>query len=587
MRARRAILAPALALAALAALPAAAQGAATTVQVDNFDGKMRVLATAAEANRVTVSRTATQYVITDAGPGATTADAADCSVAAAVVSCNAAVVNEIEVSLADLNDTALIADSVPQLGELFENNIQVRGGAGSDTLTAASSANVELSGEADGDALTSAGGRDSVFGGDGADVMSGGEETDRMEDGPGADSVDAGPGNDNLGTHFQPDGPDNFVGGAGRDRLSFSNRSLAINLTANDVADDGEAGEGDNVSSDIENLTGGNGDDTVGGTAADNELIGNDGNDSLIGEGGVDELSGGSGNDIVDGGDGPDEVSGGSGGDQAFGGPGNDYIEEEFFDNATDVQSGGEGIDGIGGGGTLPLRITLDGVADDGFADPVISGGRDNAMPDIENAEGGEDDDTLIGNDSANELSGGDGSDTLTGLGGADALIAGDGADTLTAGAGIDTIEGGGGPDTLRSRDQGADALECGSSLDTLFGDSFDEVSADCDQVSLGVEIASKKASVDGGKVNLKASCPPIEPGGCDASFTLSAKNKVIAKGKKTIAAGKESKVKLKPTKAGRKQLDGKGSLSAIAGAEMTDADGNPVSSELKVKVAL
>ncbi len=242
--------------------------------------------------------------------------------------------------------------------------------------------------------------------------------------------------------------------------------------------------------------------------------------------------------------------------------------------------------------------MTLDGVADDG-----VAGEGDNFGTDIENAIAGPRNDTLGGNDSDNQLTGGGGEDTLSGGPGADGLIGGvsgyegggagggsevvDGADTLTGGAGIDTIEGGTGPDTLRSRDEGADVLGCGSSLDTLFGDSFDEVSADCDQVSLGVEIASKKGSVAKGKVSLKASCPQIEPGGCDASFTLSAKNKVIAKGKKKIDAGEEGKVKLKPTKAGRKKLDGKGSLSAIAEAKMTDVAGDPVSSERKVKVAL
>ncbi len=368
---------------------------------------------------------------------------------------------------------------------------------------------------------------------------------------------------------------------------NFSQRVGNVSISPNDVADDGEAGEGDNVASDVEDFQLGQGNDIVIGGPGPNQVFDQGGNNDISAGDGNDTIFTSDGDDILRGEGGNDRIGSSVGADTLEGGDGYDYLFESFFDAQIDNYNGGPGLDTLGGGSETPITVTLDGVANDGLIDPPTPAALDNVGADMENVVGTEKGDTLIGNDSDNELSGEGGNDTLTGQGGADGLIGGNGADTLTAGAGIDTVDGEGGPDTLRSRDQGADAVGCGSSLDTLFGDSFDEVSADCDQVSLGVEIASKKASVDGGKVNLKASCPPIEPGGCDASFTLSAKGKMIAKGKKTIAAGKESKVKLKPTKAGRKQLDGKGSLSAIAGAEMTDADGNPVSSERKVKVAL
>lgn len=57
----------------------------------------------------------------------------------------------------------------------------------------------------------------------------------------------------------------------------------------------------------------------------------------------------------------------------------------------------------------------------------------------IENAAGGNGNDTLRGNDSANALAGNAGNDTLDGRGG---------ADTLDGGAGIDTLKGGDGNDT-------------------------------------------------------------------------------------------------------------------------------------------
>lgn len=66
----------------------------------------------------------------------------------------------------------------------------------------------------------------------------------------------------------------------------------------------------------------------------------------------------------------------------------------------------------------------------------------------IENASGGAGDDTLYGNELANELIGGDGDDEIYGGGGADTLHGGDGDDTLNGGFGNDQLFGGEGHDT-------------------------------------------------------------------------------------------------------------------------------------------
>lgn len=65
----------------------------------------------------------------------------------------------------------------------------------------------------------------------------------------------------------------------------------------------------------------------------------------------------------------------------------------------------------------------------------------------IENATGGDGDDTLTGNDVANLLMGGAGADTLVG---------GAGSDTLVGGAGADKLEGGSGSDIFRLSNTGA-----------------------------------------------------------------------------------------------------------------------------------
>lgn len=89
----------------------------------------------------------------------------------------------------------------------------------------------------------------------------------------------------------------------------------------------------------------------------------------------------------------------------------------------------------------------------------------------IENAAGGNGNDTLIGNSAANTLTGNGGADTLTGNAGTDTLNGNDGADTLFGGAGNDTLNGGNGND-LASGGGGNDTVTGGANDDTLSGNS-------------------------------------------------------------------------------------------------------------------
>ena len=67
----------------------------------------------------------------------------------------------------------------------------------------------------------------------------------------------------------------------------------------------------------------------------------------------------------------------------------------------------------------------------------------------IENAIGGQGDDTLYGNDASNILDGGNGNDILRGGAGDDALNGGDGNDFFYVNAGSDTLDGGTGTDKV------------------------------------------------------------------------------------------------------------------------------------------
>ncbi|MFL5893723.1 MAG: calcium-binding protein, partial [Thermoleophilaceae bacterium] len=173
----------------------------------------------------------------------------------------------------------------------------VTGGATGDTL----------SGDDDPNLLDGAGGPDTLNGGGGDDTLvdSGGDSA--------GDTLNGGDGDDTMSAGL---GPDSYNGGDGEDALlDYAGRTQAVTVTLDGVADDGGAGEGDNVGADVEDVTGGAAGDTLTGNDADNELAGGGGRDTIAGGGGNDGLSGGAGSDTIDGGTGRDRLDGGGGAD--------------------------------------------------------------------------------------------------------------------------------------------------------------------------------------------------------------------------------------------------------------------------------
>ena len=183
----------------------------------------------------------------------------------------------------------------------------------------------------DGDSTINTGpGNDNpVYGYGGDDRLNGGIGSDNLYGGPGNDVLDGGPGDDYLegiayGTEADSAGSDTYIGGGGGDRLNLDGRSEDLALSLDGAANDGAAGEGDNISPDISTVVGGNGADTFTGNAGANAFDGGEGNDSVNGAGGDDNLVGGAGNDSIAGGDGQDVLGGESGDDVLDGGPGVD-----------------------------------------------------------------------------------------------------------------------------------------------------------------------------------------------------------------------------------------------------------------------
>ncbi|MEQ8805453.1 MAG: Ig-like domain-containing protein, partial [Rhodospirillales bacterium] len=160
-------------------------------------------------------------------------------------------------------------------------------------------------------------------------------------------------------------------------------------------------------------VAGTSGIDTLIGSAHDDILLGNDGADNLDGGAGDDLLIGGLGADILDGGAGDDTVS--------------------YFQNANDgvivnLSNSTENIS--------PYMVGA-GTALDIFNSDL------DTLSNIENAEGSDFNDVLIGNDFENFLSGQDGDDKIMGGGGADILEGGAGIDVFIYASETDSGVGG------------------------------------------------------------------------------------------------------------------------------------------------
>ena len=570
MRARLTILIGCAAFAL--ALPANAM--ASQVSLSGGD-TWRFFAGPAEANDVTVSVVGSDVVFAD--PAAPVTPVAPCmAITPNSVRCplGPATITAISVELNDLGDKALLDPSVPD----FER-ISMSGGGGDDKITALGAAAISASGGAGVDELAGGSGGDRLSGDGEVDTISGNAGRDSITGGDGADMESGGEGNDDFEGGSSADGADLISGGPGEDVMSYRSRVADLSISLDDVANDGQSGEGDNVGADVENLEPGSGNDVVIGSEADNEIQ-NDlgGNDIYSGAGGDDELNTGEGNDVVSGGPGADVIFDNVGSDSLSGGEGDDRLSGQFGDRLPDTISGGAGLDSYTDFSLTGLTVSMDGVADDGPTDPAVGPRNDNVGADIENLEvPGPGNDTLTGNDSANEIEGNAGEDVIAGLGGADAIFGGDGSDTLDAGAGSDLLDSGGGVDRLRSRDGEADEVACGSSTDTLLADSLDQFPVTCDLASSGPYLTKLKAKLNGrDQAKVPVSCPAVEGIDCLVTVEVRRGGKAIARGRGTVGSGETAELKLKLTDTGEKAAKKADRLKGTATTKMIDATGVP-----------
>jgi Ca2+-binding RTX toxin-like protein len=322
--------------------------------------------------------------------------------------------------------------------------------------------------------------------------------TSRLQGGNGNDKITGGPGDDIL---IGEAGADSLAGGGGRDTADYSARTAPVTVNLDATANDGEAGENDNVALDVEIIAGGSGDDALAGSSSDNALLGNAGNDIL---------AGGDGNDQLDGGAGDDTLAGGGGADSLVGGDG------------TDTASYAESPAGV--------RVVLDGKPGDG-----ASGENDSV--DTENVAGSPGDDTIIGSAGPNVLSGGAGNDRLL------------------AGKGADQVDGGAGDDILQTLDGEKDLVACGDGEDGVVTDRGD-TRTDCDYIKYRPLAATATAlHVSDGAVRAPVRCSPATAEGCRGRISLKTGRATLGTLTYRLSAGRRWVARVKLSRRGRRYV--------------------------------
>ena len=387
-----------------------------------------------------------------------------------------------------------------------EGNDFVNGDGGDDTINAnegddyvnGGEGNDTINGHEGNDTLNGASGRDTIIGGEGADIIDGGGDNDYLYGDYGDDTIFGGDGNDKLYGQGGDDklyggygddiiegghGADHLEGGDGRDRVAYRTASSGLTVNLTDTGQNTGHALGDIFIS-IEDVSGSKYDDILRGSSGDNRLWGSYGIDKLYGYDGDDILHGESDKDYLYGGDGNDTIYGGEGNDYMRGEKGDDVL---YGESGNDIMMGGAGADTLDGGeGTDRVSyvyaeagvtayiastqynkgealgdvyISIEDLQGSNFADKLVGDANNNRLlghsgNDVLHGYGGDDrlyghndDDVLYGNSGRDRLYGQSGNDALHGGDGNDYLYGNDGNDFLHGGKGVDRLEGGGGAD--------------------------------------------------------------------------------------------------------------------------------------------
>ncbi len=232
---------------------------------------------------------------------------------------------------------------------------------------------------------------------------------------------------------FATNNPDAFDGLGGIDTVNYSNSSFAVGANLGDSGANFGNAFGDTYLS-IENLVGSAFNDILTGDTKNNKISGGNGTDKINGDGGEDvllgqqgsdTLNGGADSDELDGGSENDTINGGAGADTLIGGIGSDTLDYTGDIGGVTVSLARQATFDANGDIILPSgKVKADFEQHGGDAEGDLAGG-------FENLRGGDGNDTLTGDASANTISGANGDDTIVG---------GLGDDVLNGGGNIDTV---------------------------------------------------------------------------------------------------------------------------------------------------
>ena len=277
----------------------------------------------------------------------------------------------------------------------------------------------------------------------------------------------------------------------------------------------------------MDTIVGGNGNDSLTGSAENDVMIGNNGNDTLNGLGGNDTLRGGNdsdrligekGSDLFEGGLGNDRMiwNDGDGSDVMRGGAGNDVTEFNGSvakgDDLSLKADGGKAIfqrlnlvpitldvddteqfdiNGLGGDDTLNIKdLSGTDVQQVNFRGNDGNDFLDASLTNVKIlADGGVGNDTIQGGNNTDTLYGGEGRDLLRGGNNNDTLYGGKDNDVLIGDKGSDLFEGGLGNDRMIWND--------GDGSDVMRGGAGNDVTEFNGSVAKGDDLSLK---ADGGK---------------------------------------------------------------------------------------
>ncbi|WP_297990140.1 calcium-binding protein, partial [uncultured Campylobacter sp.] len=248
----------------------------------------------------------------------------------------------------DILDLSLIGTDSDDVIYGYNADDTLRGGKGNDTLNGGEGNDILYGGDGD-DKLYGGNGNDTLYGSEGNDALYGSDGNDILEGGSGNDYLEGGSHNDTY-IFGRGDGADTIYDGQGNDTIKFKegitvndllvkradnnidNLEISIKgtddkLTLNKVyywngtvygsgiIENFEFADGTKLSlSELEKQTmfkGTDGNDTIYGANAKDEIHGGTGNDTIYGQDADDALYGEAGNDTLNGGEGNDILYGG------------------------------------------------------------------------------------------------------------------------------------------------------------------------------------------------------------------------------------------------------------------------------------